>query len=118
MLLGMPCLFHGSLAYSPRLACRCCLVSMGVVCMSMTFFPAINRGGMASLMGLLRQLVLYVPVMLVLPRLLGVKWVYVGSTAIDILVCAMTCMMLAVVFRQLRAGSSEAEAGRTVLDPD
>ena len=41
--------------------------------MSMTFFPAVNNGKPASVMGISRQLVFYVPVMMTLPRFLKRK---------------------------------------------
>lgn len=78
------------------------------VFMAMTFFPAIDKGKMASLMGILRQLVFYVPVMLTLPRLFGVRWVYFGSTAIDILIALMVFAMFAKVFRSLREDTVKA----------
>ncbi len=89
-----------------------------VVFMAMTFFPAINRGKAASIMGILRQLVLYVPVMLVLPKMLGVDWVYYGSTAIDVLISLSAFLMFAQTFKSLREkrqGTVETEA---VLETD
>jgi len=65
--------------------------------MAMTFFPAIDKGKVAAMMGIGRQLVFYVPVMLVLPRLLGVQWVYYGSTIIDI---TMSIWMMYVVKKE------------------
>lgn len=73
------------------------------VFMAMTFFPAINRGKAASIMGILRQLVLYVPVMLILPKMLGVNWVYYGSTAIDTLIALAAFLMFAQTFKLLRS---------------
>lgn len=73
-----------------------------VVFMSMTFFPAINYGKAASLMGIARQLVFYVPVMLILPRLFGIKWVYFGSTLIDIMIAVLAIFMFTMSFRKLR----------------
>ncbi len=78
-----------------------------VVFMAMTFFPAINHGKAASLMVIARQLVFYVPVMLILPRLFGVKWVYLGSTMIDIMIALVSVLMFAVTFKQLRRGEKE-----------
>lgn len=88
-----------------------------VVFMSMTFFPAINKGKMASIMGMLRQLVLYVPVMLTLPRWLGVQWVYFGSTAIDVLVCIAVVFMFASTFKVLR-GQKTDEVLRAKMQTD
>ena len=73
-----------------------------VVFMALTFFPSINKGNMASIMGMLRQLVLYVPVMLTLPRFFGFRWVYIGSTAIDALVSLAVIFMLVSTFKSLR----------------
>lgn len=89
-----------------------------VVFMSMTFFPAINKGKAASIMGILRQLVLYVPVMLILPRILGVKWVYFGSTAIDILISLVAFLMFAQTFKSLRAGKQETVEKEAVLEAE
>lgn len=73
-----------------------------IVFMAMTFFPSINKGKSASLIGLARQLVFYVPVMLILPRLFGIKWVYFGSAAIDVVITIMIIFMLTNEFRKLR----------------
>jgi hypothetical protein len=62
---------------------------------------------MASIMGILRQVVLYIPIMLTLPRLLGVKWVYFGSTGIDILVSVGALLMFAATFKKLRKRHAE-----------
>lgn len=73
-----------------------------VVFMSMTFYPAINKGNVASIMGIARQLVFYVPIMVILPRLFGVKWVYFGSTAIDVVITIITLIVFTRTFRELR----------------
>lgn len=73
-----------------------------VVFMSMTFYPAIDKGKVASILGIARQLIFYIPVMLILPRLLGVQWVYFGSTVIDIIVTVITVFMFARTFKTLR----------------
>jgi Na+-driven multidrug efflux pump len=80
-----------------------------VIFMSMTFYPSIDNGKVASIMGIARQLIFYVPVMLILPRLFGVKWVYFGSTSIDIIVTIATICVFAQTFRKLRK-KSESEA--------
>lgn len=75
-----------------------------VVFMSMTFFPAINKGKPAAMIGLSRQLVFYVPVMLLMPRLFGVKWVYIGSFAIDVMIAIWVVFLLNQEFKNLREG--------------
>lgn len=88
-----------------------------LVFMSMTFFPAIDRGKIASVMGILRQLVLYVPIMLILPRMLGVQWVYFGSMGIDALVCIAVVFMFTATFKRLRKeGSNELYDAKAQTD--
>ncbi len=78
------------------------LPALPALYMAMTFFPAINQGKVASIIAILRQLILYVPLMLILPKMWGVQWVYFGSMAIDILVLLITILMFVKVFKSLR----------------
>lgn len=65
-----------------------------LIFMAMTFYPAIDKGGPAALIGIVRQVVFYVPVMLILPRLFGIRWVYLGSLLIDVIVVILTLLMV------------------------
>ena len=69
------------------------------VFMAMTFLPAIEKPKYASIIGLARQLVFYIPVMLLLPKWIGLRGIYYGSTAIDIVI---TLWLLWVVNNELR----------------
>ncbi|MGD1961114.1 MAG: MATE family efflux transporter [Fulvivirga sp.] len=82
------------------------LPMLPLVFMALTFFPAIKEEKHASIIGLARQLVFYVPAMLLLPRFLGVEWVYYGSTLIDVIV---TGWILMVVMKLFKAMSPKAE---------
>ncbi|MFC5047462.1 MATE family efflux transporter [Aquimarina hainanensis] len=73
-----------------------------VVFMAMTFFPAIDKGKPAAVIGLVRQLIFYVPVMLILPAMFGTQWIYLGSTIIDTVIIAYTLTLLLLEFRRLR----------------
>lgn len=75
-----------------------------IVFMSMTFFPAIDKGKIAAIMGIARQLVFFVPVMLILPRLYGVKWVYLGTLCIDIIITIWMFISVKKEFNRLRRG--------------
>ena len=86
---------------------------MPLVFMTMTFFPAIDKSGPASLLAVIRQVVFYIPVMLILPRFLGVRWVYLGSLLIDITVVIIAAVMLGGEFGRLRRGET-----RYVSDKD
>lgn len=76
-----------------------------VIFMALTFFPAINNGKPAAIVGIARQLVFYVPVMLILPRFFGVHWVYWGSFLIDLVIIIWMFIMLTAEFRKLRRGA-------------
>ena len=56
------------------------------VFMALTHLPAIEQPKYASIIGIARQLVFYVPVMLLLPKWMGISGVYYGSTLIDVIV--------------------------------
>lgn len=56
------------------------------VFMALTHLPAIEQPKYASIIGVARQLLFYVPVMLLLPKWMGIKGVYYGSTLIDVVV--------------------------------
>lgn len=75
---------------------------LSFIFMAMTLFPSVDKGAPAALIGMARQLVLYVPVMLLVPRLLGVFGVYIGSVAIDTLIVLITLLMVKREFTGLR----------------
>ncbi|QUH18551.1 MATE family efflux transporter [Alkaliphilus sp. B6464] len=71
--------------------------------MAMTFFPAIDKGRPAAVIGIVRQLILYIPVMLVLPKMIGVSGVYYGTFAIDSVIVLCTIIMIKKEFNILRS---------------
>jgi len=70
--------------------------------MGMTFFPAINNAKPAAIIGIVRQLIFYVPVMLILPRLFGIQWVYWGSAGIDFVLTLWVVFLLKKEFHALK----------------
>ncbi|MDC7124802.1 MAG: MATE family efflux transporter [Spirochaetales bacterium] len=75
-----------------------------VIFMAMTFFPAINNSKPSAIMGIARQLVFYVPVMLIVPRYFGVSWVYKGAFLIDLVIIIWVFIMVIAEFKKLRRG--------------
>ncbi len=73
-----------------------------IVFMTMTFFPAINKGKPAALIGIVRQLIFYVPVMLILPKLYGIRWIYLGSVLIDVIISIWSLFLVKKEFGNLR----------------
>ncbi|MEL6537467.1 MAG: MATE family efflux transporter [Bacteroidota bacterium] len=74
-----------------------------VVFMALTFFPAIDQPKHASLVGMARQLVFYVPVMLLLPRYFGLGWVYYGATLIDVVITLWIGILVLKEMKTLRS---------------
>ena len=81
-----------------------------IVFTALALLPAIERPLTATLVSVSRQLLLYVPVMLTLPRVVGVSGVYYGTASIDFL-CAM--WLLAIVLTTFRRRGSPADFGQT-----
>ncbi|MGL5511650.1 MAG: MATE family efflux transporter, partial [Sporomusa sp.] len=75
---------------------------LSLIFMAMTLFPAVGKGKPAAMIGIARQLILSVPVMLVLPRIIGVSGIYVGSLAIDVIILLWTVVMVKEEFAMLR----------------
>lgn len=72
-----------------------------LVFMGLTFFPAINREKYGSIIGMARQLVFYVPAVLILPRMFGVQWMYYASTIIDVTVTLWILIIIRKLFKEL-----------------
>jgi putative MATE family efflux protein len=73
-----------------------------LVFMGLTFFPSVERGKIASILSLMRQLVFYVPVMLIAPLYFGVRGVFFGSTAIDLVVTGLIILTVRAEFKKLK----------------
>ena len=109
--LMLPCIVFDSACLLNFRVFIALLPVLPVIYMAMTFFPAINKGKDASIIGILRQLILYVPIMLILPKMWGVQWVYFGSTAIDILVLLIIILLFGKAFKSLRGYKSAEVPG-------
>ncbi|HGD3195641.1 TPA: MATE family efflux transporter [Streptococcus agalactiae] len=67
----------------------------GVMVMSITFFQSIGNGKKAGIIVMLRQLILFVPAMIILPMIFGVKAVWFTQPLLDfIMIVVGLCMML------------------------
>ncbi|MEE4330538.1 MAG: hypothetical protein V2J10_06700, partial [Wenzhouxiangella sp.] len=70
-----------------------------IVFTALALLPAVEQPGKATLVSVSRQLVFYVPVMLILPRLIGVPGIYYGATSIDLLCTAWLLVIVLNTFR-------------------
>ena len=84
---------------------------LSFIFMAMTLFPSVDKGKPAAMIGIARQLVFYVPVMLLVPRWLGVAGIYYGSLAIDAVIVLWTIIMVKKEFRLLRQKTLPLEGG-------
>lgn len=78
-----------------------------IVFMSLTYLPAIEQPKYASIVGTARQVVFYVPAMLLLPKWVGISGVYYGSTAIDILLTAWLFILVWRTFSSFKEDEGE-----------
>lgn len=74
--------------------------------LTLGFFPAINKGSISSVLAIMQQIVLYVPAMLLLPLLTGVRGVYYGTLLIELVTAIPMLILLKREFRLLRSGST------------
>lgn len=75
---------------------------LSIVLTAMTFWPAIKKPKPAMLIGIGRQLFLYIPLMIILPMFFGVGSIYAGSFVIDFVLTFIIMIMLKKEFGQLR----------------
>ncbi|MCK9435666.1 MAG: hypothetical protein M0Q12_00490, partial [Synergistaceae bacterium] len=72
--------------------------------MAMIMWHAINNSKPAGIIGIARQLIFYVPAMLILPKYFGVGWIYKGAFFIDLIIIAIVCLLVKREFSKLRRG--------------
>ncbi|PWJ50100.1 MATE family efflux transporter [Faecalicatena contorta] len=75
---------------------------LSFIFMAMTLFPAIDKSKPAMIIGIARQVVFYIPVMLFLPKVVGVSGIYYGSLAIDAVIVLWTMLLVKKEFNRLR----------------
>ncbi len=77
-----------------------------IIFIGMTFLPAINKGKPAGIIGICRQVVLYVPVMLIFPNIYGLKAVYYGAFIIDVIITIWVILIIKKEFRLMSEKSN------------
>lgn len=65
-----------------------------ITVLALSYYPAVNDSKKASFLVFLRQLILYIPMMLILPYYFGVKSIYWGSALIELTVGIVTFFLL------------------------
>lgn len=81
------------------------LLILPFVFMAMVWFPAIDDAKPATLISILRQVVFYIPIMLIIPRIYGVSSIYMASALIDWVVFGMLMYAVSRSIKQLKSKS-------------
>jgi len=84
---------------------------------ALSLLPAVEQPGKATLVSVSRQLLLYVPIMLVVPPLVGITGIYYSATAIDF-TCAMWLLFIVLTVFRKGPGEPGAGAGRYIGPSD
>ncbi|MCR4953963.1 MAG: MATE family efflux transporter [Treponema sp.] len=82
-------------------------ICYGVLILSITFFQAIGKAGAASILALARQLVLFLPLVVILPHLFGleVRGVFLAQLITDLFVLLIAIILLACAFKKMKKNS-------------
>ena len=83
---------------------------LSVTMTAMTFWPSIKKATPAMVIGLGRQLFLYIPLMIILPKIFGIQSIYIGSFIIDLSLSVIVILVLSKDFRSLRKMKEETKA--------
>ncbi|MBO1870402.1 MATE family efflux transporter [Lachnoanaerobaculum sp. Marseille-Q4761] len=83
---------------------------LSVTMTAMTFWPSIKKAAPAMVIGLGRQLFLYIPLMIILPKIFGIQSIYIGSFIIDLSLSVIVILVLSKDFRSLRKMKEKTKA--------
>ena len=78
-------------------------IFLGLVLMAITLMQSLGKASKASVLVLLRQIVLFVPLVLLVPKLggLGINGVFLAPALTDLIVLVISILMLGAEFRNL-----------------
>ena len=79
-------------------------ICYGVLILSITFFQAIGKAGGASVLALARQLVLFLPLVVILPHVagLGVQGVFYAQLVTDLVVLIIAIILMVNAFKSFK----------------
>ena len=78
-------------------------IFLGLVLMAITLMQSLGKASKASVLVLLRQIILFVPLVILVPKLggLGISGVFLAPALTDLIVLVIAVLMLALEFRSL-----------------
>ncbi len=80
-----------------------------IIKMSSIFFQAVGEPLKATLSSLIRDLIIFVPLVIILPKYLGIKGVLYASPIADLIGLIVTIILLIKFFRKLNINESEVK---------
>lgn len=75
--------------------------ALSILIMGLTFFQSIGKGGKASVLVLLRQIILFIPILLILPKIFGVIGIWAASPLTDGIILITTIILLIAEYRNM-----------------
>lgn len=85
-----------------RIFC-CAFTCIGMPIVTITYFQSVGRPALAIFLSLLRQVLILLPLIILLPHIWGVTGIWMSGPVSDILSTAFTCFVVANELRRLRA---------------
>lgn len=71
----------------------------GFILLSTTFFQAMGKGGIASFLLIARQVIIFAPIVLVLPIFMGLPGIWISLPISDFLIVIVTLIFVIREFR-------------------
>ncbi len=87
-------------------------ITYGVLILSITFFQAIGKGGNAAILTVLRQILLFLPLVLILPHVFtnSVAGVFYTQLITDAVVLVLAVVLMAAAFKNIKSEKRPAIA--------
>ncbi|WP_434304872.1 MATE family efflux transporter [Clostridium botulinum] len=87
----------------------------GLIVMSMTFFQSIGKGGKSALITILKQVILFMPIAIILTKIIGIKGTWLSSSVTDAIVFVVSLVLLAIEFKKLNNINSSENQNITYI---
>lgn len=87
----------------------------GLIVMSMTFFQSIGKGGKSALITILKQVILFMPIAIILTKIIGIKGTWLSSSVTDAIVFVLSLVLLAMEFKKLNNINSSENQNITYI---
>lgn len=79
-------------------------ITLGVMIISITFFQSLGKGSMAAFLTIARQILIFIPLILILPRIqnIGINGVFLAPVITDIVVFIMSVAFVIKAFKNMK----------------